>query len=79
MFQIVRVMLDEHGASIARRPLQPFFERREAAMAIAQMEASGLWGHYGYDEELGCWWATDTRDRKYRFVVEDITTAENAA
>lgn len=48
-------------------------------MAIAQMEASGLWGHYGYDEELGCWWATDTRDRKYRFVVEDITTAENAA
>jgi hypothetical protein len=79
MFQIVRVMLDEHGVSIARRPLQPFFERREDATILAQMAASGLWGDYGYDEELGCWWATDTRDRTYRFVVEGIRTPENAA
>jgi hypothetical protein len=79
MFHIVRVMFDEHGVSIARHPLQPFFERREDARVIAQREASGLWGDYGYDEELGCWWATDTRHRNYRFVSENITTAGNAA
>jgi hypothetical protein len=79
MYQIVRLMLDENGDIIARRPLQPHFELREHAMAIARNEASGLWGDYGYDEQRKCWWASDSRDRQYRFVVEEIATADNCA
>jgi hypothetical protein len=79
MFQVIRLMLDDNGDIIARRPLQPLFELRDHAMAIARNEASGLWGDYGYDEERKCWWATDCRDRQYRFVVEEAATADIAA
>jgi len=79
MFQIVRLMLNDAGDIIARRPLLPLFELREHAMAVARNEASGLWGDFGYDEQRQCWWATDARGRKYRFDVEEIASAENAA
>ena len=79
MFQIIRLMLDDNGDIIARRPLQPLFELRDHAMVIARNEASGLWGDYGYDEERKCWWASDSRGRQYRFVVEEIATAAVAA
>jgi hypothetical protein len=75
VFQIVRLMLDENGDVIARRPLQPLFELRDDAMAIARIEASGLWGDYGYDEQQKCWWARDSRDRQYRFVGEELKSA----
>jgi hypothetical protein len=79
VFQIVRLMLDENGNVIAHRHLQPLFELREHAMAIARNEASGLWGDYGYDDRRKCWWASDSRDRQYRFVVEEIAAADIAA
>jgi hypothetical protein len=76
MFQIVRTMLDKNGDVIARRPQQPLFELREHAIAIAQKEASGLWGEYGYDGPQDCWWGSDGRGGQYRFVVEEITVAD---
>jgi hypothetical protein len=79
VFQIVRLMLDENGDVIARRSLQPLFELREDAMAMGRIEALGLWGEFGYDEQRICWWASDSRDRQYRFVVEEIATADIAA
>ena len=59
MFQIVRLTLDDNGEVEARRPLQPLFELREDAMAMAEFDASRLWGDYGRDEERDCWWATE--------------------
>ena len=79
MFQIVRLMLNDAGDIIARRPLQPLFELREHAMAIARNEATGLWGDFGFDEQRQCWWATDSRCRSYRFVVQEIAAADVAA
>src|SRR5262245_26987357 len=72
MFQIVRLALDDNGEVNARRPLQPLFELREDAIAMAELHASRLSGDYGCDEERDCWWATDARGRKYRFVVEPV-------
>jgi hypothetical protein len=48
-------------------------------MAIARNEAEGLWGDFGFDEGRQCWWATDSRGRRYRFVVAQIATADAAA
>jgi hypothetical protein len=67
MFQIVRLTLDDSDNVVVRRPLQPFFD------------ASRLWGDYGRDEEQDCWWATDSRGKKYRFVVEQVMAADVAA
>ena len=61
MFQIVRLALDDNGEVDARRPLQPLFELREDAMAMAEFDASRLWGDYGCDDERDGWWATDAR------------------
>jgi hypothetical protein len=41
-------------------------------MAMAEFDASRLSGDYGCDEERDCWWATDARGGKYRFVVEPV-------
>ena len=79
MFQIVRLTLDGHANVIARRDLQPLFELREHAMLMARNAASGLWGDFGYDEERRCWWASDSRGRQYRFVVEELAAADTAA
>jgi hypothetical protein len=79
MFQIIRLMLDDNGDIIARRPLQPLVELRDHALVIARNEASGLWGDYGFNEERKCWWASDSRGRQYRFVVEEIATTGIAA
>jgi hypothetical protein len=79
MFQIVRLTLDDDGEVGARRPLQPLYELREDAMAMAEFDASRLWGDYGYDEGRDCWWATDARGRPFRFVIEEIVSADVAA
>jgi len=79
MFQIVRLTLDDKGEVDTRRPLQPLFELREDAMAMAEFDASRLWGDYGRDEARDCWWATDARGRKYRFVVESVPAIHVAA
>jgi hypothetical protein len=47
MFQIVRLALDDNGEVTARRPLQPCFELWEDAIAMAEFDASRLWGDYG--------------------------------
>jgi len=46
---------------------------------MAEFDASRLWGDYGCDEERDCWWATDTRGRKYRFVIEQVRPTYIAA
>ena len=79
MFQIVRLALDDSDNVIARRPLQPLFELPDDAMAMAEFDASRLWGDYGRDEERDCWWATDSRGNMYRFVVEEVAVADVAA
>jgi len=79
MFQIVRLALDDNGEVTARRPLQPCFELCEDAIAMAEFDASRLWGDYGCDEGRDCWWATDTRGRKYRFVIEQVRPTDIAA
>jgi hypothetical protein len=79
MFQIIRLALDDNGEVEARRPLQPFFELWEDAMAMAEFDASRLWGDYGWDEARSCWWATDSHGRNYRLVVEAVASAEVAA
>src|SRR5262245_66636047 len=78
MFQIVRLELDDNGEVAVRRPLQPLFELREDAMAMAEFDASRLWGDYDCDEARDCWWATDTHGRKYGFVVESVPAAAAA-
>ena len=78
LFQIVRLELDDNGEVAARRPLQPLFELREDAMALAEFDASRLWGDYGCDEAGDCWWATDPRGRKYGFIVESVPAADAA-
>lgn len=79
MFQIIRLALDDDGEIAARRPLQPLFELWEDAMAMAEFDASRLWGDYGWDEERNCWWATDARGARYRLVVEAVASADAAA
>lgn len=79
MFQIIRLALDDNGEVAARRALQPLFELWEDAMAMAEFDASRLWGDYGWDEERNCWWATDARGASYRLVVEAVASAEAAA
>ena len=79
MFQIVRCVLDESGEVIARRPSQPLFELWEDAIAMAEFDSSRVWGEYGYDEERSCWWASDSRGRMYRFVIEAVASADVAA
>ena len=79
MFQIVRLALDDNGEVAARRTLQPLFELWEDAVAIAEFDASRLWGDYGWDEERHCWWATDSRGARYRLAVEAVAPAEVAA
>ena len=79
MFQIVRCLLDENGVVAMRRPLQPLYELWEDAIAMAEFDSSRLWGDYGYDEERNCWWASDSRGRIYRFLVEKVTAADAAA
>jgi hypothetical protein len=79
VFQIVRLLLDDNSDIIARKPLQPLYELQDHAAAMARNEASGLWGDYGYHESRQYWWATDSRGRQYRFVVEEISQADVAA
>jgi hypothetical protein len=79
MFQIVRLELDDNGEVAVRRPLQPLFELREDAMAMAEFDASRLWGDYDCDEARDCWWATDAHGRKYGFVVESVPATSAAA
>ena len=75
MFQIVRCSLDEGGTVAVRRPLQPLYELREDAMAMAEFDSSHLSGDYGYDEKRDCWWASDSRGRMYLFEIEEVAGA----
>jgi hypothetical protein len=79
MFQIVRLALDDNDEVAARRALQPLFELWEDAVAMAEFDASRLWGDYGWDEDRNCWWATDSRGARYRLAVEAVAPAEVAA
>jgi hypothetical protein len=78
MFQIVRMELDRDGLVVARRPLQPLYELRDDAMALAEFDASRCAGDYGYDEQYDGWWARE-RGRLYRFVIEEVLPASLAS
>ncbi len=78
MFQIVREELDGDGRVIARRPLQPLYDLREDALALAEFDASRCSGAYGYDAERDCWWGSE-RWRSYRFVIEEVATTSLAS
>ena len=75
----MRCILDENGEVMIRHPLQPYFELWEDALAMAEFDASRLWGDYGYDEERDLWWASDTHGRMYCFEVERVAAAGVAA
>ena len=78
MFQIVRCLLDDKNGVVARRPLQPLFELREDAAAMAEFDSSRLWEDYGYDEEQSAWWGRDSRGRMYRFEIEEVAGTKGA-
>jgi hypothetical protein len=71
MFQIVRVEINNEGHVVARRPLEPPYDLRDDAMALAEFDASRCAGDYGYDERHDAWWASDG-GRHYRFVIEEV-------
>jgi hypothetical protein len=79
MFQIIRIMLDDHGRVLMRWPLHPLFTLRADAVAIAEFDASRLPGDYGYDEERDCWWAIDSYGHSYSFIIEQVASADAAA
>jgi len=79
MFQIIHCELDDNGEEVVRRPLQPLYELREDAIAMAEFDSSRLWGDYGYDEERKCWWGSDSRGRMHRFEVEEVAAKDAAA
>jgi hypothetical protein len=72
VFQLVRLVLNEKHQVIARVPLQPVFELRQDAMAMAEFGAARSDGEYRYDSERDCWCATDANGRAFRFVVEAV-------
>jgi hypothetical protein len=78
MFQIVRVELNRDGHAVARWPLQPLYDLRDDAMALAEFDASRCAGDYGYDAKHDCWWARDA-GRHYRFVVEQVVPTSLAS
>jgi hypothetical protein len=63
----------------ARRTLQPSFRASRARDGDGSERRLSALGDYGFDETRQCWWATDARDRQYRFVVEEITAVDKAA
>jgi len=64
---------------MSRRVLQPFYELKDDAMAMAEFDASHCWGDYGYDIDGDFWWATDERGNRFRFLVEAAADVEHAA
>ena len=77
-FQIVRLELDDEDEVIARRPLQPLFDLRCDAMALAEFDAGRCDGDFGYDAERDCWWARDA-GRTFRFVIESAGAESDMA
>jgi hypothetical protein len=77
-FQIVRLELNESDEVIARRPLQPLFDLRCDAMALAEFDAGRCEGDFGYDAERDCWWAQDS-GRTFRFMVEPVALESDVA
>jgi hypothetical protein len=79
VFQLVRLVLNDRQQPVARVPLQPLFELREDAMAMAEFSAARSNGDYNYDRERDCWWATDPAGRLIRFVVEPVAAEASLA
>ena len=77
IFQIVRLDLNWDDYVSVRRALQPSYQLLEDAMALAEFDASRCGGDYGYDDVRECWWACDGQGRKYRFVIEEISTVSD--
>ena len=78
-FQIVRLELGESAQVIARKPLQPLFELRDDAFALAEFDAGRCDGECEYDAERDCWWARDSQGRTFRFVVEPADVEDDVA
>jgi hypothetical protein len=70
VFQLVRLVLNERHQVVARLPLQPLFDLREDAMAMAEFSAARSSDDFDYDRDSDCWRATESNGRTIRFVVE---------
>jgi hypothetical protein len=79
VFQLVRLALNDRHQVVGRVPLQPFFELRDDAMAMAEFGAARSNGEYRYDQDRDCWWATDPSGRTFRFVVELVDVEAHIA
>jgi len=79
VFQLVRLVLNDGHQTISRIPLQPLFELRDDAMAMAEFSAARSNGDYNYDRECDCWWATDPSGRTFKFVVEQVAERSSLA
>ena len=77
-FRIVRLELNETGEVISRRALQPLFDLRGDAMALAEFDAGRCDGDFGYDIERDCWWGRDS-GRTFRFIVEPAELESDVA
>ena len=77
-FQIVRLEVNEAEEVMARRPLQPLFDLRCDAMALAEFDAGRCNGEFGYDAERDCWWACDS-GHTFRFLVEAVEVEADVA
>jgi hypothetical protein len=79
MFQIVRCRLDDAGNVIECRALQPSYELREDALAMAEFDAARLPGACDFDDARQCWWASDERGCEHRFFVVEAAATDAAA
>jgi hypothetical protein len=71
IFQLVHLTMDEAGLVIERKEMQPLFQLREDAMALAEFDAARTGDEYGYDADRDCWWACDGH-RLIVFMVEPV-------
>jgi hypothetical protein len=69
-FQIVQTELNDNGLVIGRDEIQPLYELREHALAMAEFDASRL-GQYDFDSKGDYWWARDM-GRTFKFTVEPV-------
>ncbi len=78
-FRIVRLEVNEIGDIVARQEMQPFYELRAHAAAMAELAAARCDADYAYDAAAQCWGGRDRHDRKFRLVVESVAMPDDIA
>src|SRR5262245_9305320 len=78
MFQVVLCELDRDGNVVAHWPVQPLYELREDAVAIAEFDALRLSTHGNYDAYDDCVQVVDRAGKMLRIEVRQVSTADTA-